>query len=160
LRSLATYTIVTVRRSLKSFDDLLASYFLPFTPYFCSLFVWTNNTVDYVSSVANSTVIDDRGLIMDGCRAANERGVEDLVFTDVDGSFDLTGQASGGALVSNFTHMTDIFGGSCVNTGNCMAYCPGVCLRTMSFKVEQFGTENWKLQVRAVPSVPHVSEIS
>ena len=97
---------------------------------------------DYVSSVAGSSIVDARNLIVDGCRAADERGVKDLVYTDVDGS--LSGQSAGGALVSNFPHVTDILGGACSDMGNCMAYCRGMCLRTMSFKVEQFGTENWK----------------
>jgi len=105
---------------------------------------------DYVSSAKNVNIVDVRGpsMIMNGCLAANDPGVKDIVITDMDGSFDPARVATVGALVSNYPHVTDILGNTCVDIGNCMAYCPGVCLRSIFFKVEQFGTENWKLKVR------------
>lgn len=110
---------------------------------------------DYISSVEDVTVNDSRGLIMDGCRVASDVGVTDLVFTDLDGSFKPDGSdATGGSLVSDYSHVIDIFeDGACSSVGNCLAYCPGLCLRTLSYKVEQFGTENWKLRVSYVHSL-------
>ena len=92
---------------------------------------------------------------MDGCRVASDVGVTDLVFTDLDGSFKPAGSdATGGSLVSDYSHVTDIFeNGTCSSVGNCLAYCPGLCLRTLSYKVEQFGTENWTLRVSYVYSL-------
>ena len=73
-------------------------------------------------------------------------GLTDVLITDVDGSLDPAGNAAFGALVSNTAHMTDILGESCTTIGSCLAYCSDVCLRTLSLKVSQFGTENWKLR--------------
>lgn len=85
---------------------------------------------------------------MAGCRAGQEVGVKDIVITDLDGSFDPSGSSTGGALVSDEPHMTDILGnGTCTTVGSCMAYCPGACLRSLTYSVEQFGTENWKLNI-------------
>lgn len=78
--------------------------------------------------------------------AAATPGVTDIVITDATGSLDPTGAATVGAIVSNSTHVTGVLGDKCTNIGNCMAYC-SVCLRTLSLKVPQFGTENWMLKV-------------
>lgn len=103
---------------------------------------------DYVSSAQDVSIVDSRGTIIDGCRFASELGVSDIVINDLDGGLDLSGASARGALVSNFPHVTDIFGSdACSSIGNCMAYCPGLCLRTFTLRVEQFGTENWKLKV-------------
>ena len=104
---------------------------------------------DYISSYENVTITDSRSLILDGCRAASSYGVNDIVITDIDGSLDPTGTSTGpSAFVSNFPHMTALFGDRCAAyANNCMAYCSDLCLRTVSFGVEQFGTENWKLKV-------------
>lgn len=87
---------------------------------------------------------------MDGCKASSVYGIDDIVITDVDGSLNPSGDSEGtpGAFVSSFPHMTEIFGDTCVEfEGNCMSYCPNVCLRTVTFGVEQFGTENVRLVV-------------
>jgi len=103
---------------------------------------------DYVSSAENVNIIDSRGTVMAGCRVAQEIGVKDIVITDLDGSFNPSGSATGGALVSDEPHVTDILGpDACTSIEGCMAYCPDVCLRSFSYKVEQFGTENWKLKI-------------
>lgn len=97
-------------------------------------------------------MVDSRNIMVDGCRMASEIGVKDLVFTDIDGSLDPSGIATKGALVSDYPHVTDILGGAaCTSLDHCTAYCKDVCLRTFSYKVEQFGTENWKLRVSDVP---------
>jgi len=105
---------------------------------------------DYVSSTENVNIVDEREprMFMDGCLAVAKSGATDIVITDVDGSLDPNGAASVGALVSSSSHVTDIFGDLCVDLGKCMAYCPGVCLRGLYLKVEQFGTENWMLKIK------------
>lgn len=103
---------------------------------------------DYLTSFEGVSISDSRGVVIDGCTASEEMGVNDIVINDIDGSLNPAG-ASGvpSALVSNYPHMTGAFGDKCTGIGKCMAYCPGVCLSTFSLKVEQFGTENWKLRV-------------
>ena len=105
---------------------------------------------DYLTSAESVNVIDDRKILFDGCNLESYAGVTDLVYTDLDGSLDFTNTAASGLLVSNFPHVTDIFDGACTDVGNCLAYCPEICARTFSFKVEQFGTEDWKLQITNV----------
>lgn len=109
--------------------------------------IWDGH-FDYISSAESVNIVDSRGTYMDACRATSERGVSDLVINDLNGSLDPTGAASSGALVHDNDHVKKIFGTSgCESIGNCLAYCPGVCLRAFSLRVEQFGTENWKLLV-------------
>ena len=95
--------------------------------------------------MSGSSVADSRNLIIDGCRMAEERNMKDILFNDVDGSFDPAQASTGGALISNMG--SGVFDSGCNDVGNCMAYCPGMCLRTMYFRVEQFGTEGWTLTV-------------
>jgi len=99
---------------------------------------------DYKSSFENVTVEDSRGTIIDGCRASSY-GYPDIVITDLDGSLDPDKSAASGALVSDYPYMTGLF--NCKSIGNCMAYCPGVCLGMFTFFTERFGTENYKLRV-------------
>ena len=99
---------------------------------------------DYISSSTNINIDDSRGVIMDGCAITTK----DIVINIVDGNLDQSGDTSSGAFVSNEPQVTDIFGDSCVDVGNCMAFCPDSCLRSLYLKVEQFGTENWELKVR------------
>lgn len=102
---------------------------------------------DYMSSAQGVTITDSRGITADACRA-RDRGVNDVVFNDLDGSFDPTGTSTHGVLVSDQDFMTNILGTDCTrDLGGCTAYCPDVCVRTFSYKVEQFGTENWKLKI-------------
>ena len=103
---------------------------------------------DYISSAQNVRIFDSRGVIMDGCQVADELGVKDIVITSVDGSLDPTGNATSGSLIHDYDHVKQILGvGACSPLGKCLAFCPNTCLRTFSYKVEQFGTENWKLRV-------------
>lgn len=103
---------------------------------------------DYISSAQNVRIIDSRGVIMDGCQVADELGVKDIVITSVDGSLDPTGNATRGSLIHDYDHVKQILGvGACSPLGKCLAFCPNTCLRTFSYKVEQFGTETWKLRV-------------
>jgi hypothetical protein len=69
------------------------------------------------------------------------------VITDIDGSLDPDMSASSGALVSDQTYMTGLFGDSCKSTAGCMSYCAGVCLGMFTLFTERFGTENYKLKV-------------
>lgn len=112
---------------------------------------------DYISSAQKVKIVDSRGIIMDGCQVAVEFGVKDIVITSVDGSLDPTGNATSGSLVHDYDHVKKILGvGACTSLGGCLAFCPNACLRTFSFKVEQFGTENWKLRVSTtIPVVSH-----
>lgn len=103
---------------------------------------------DYISSAQKVKITDSRGIILDGCQLSDEIGVKNLVITSVDGSLDPTGNATTGSLVHDYDHVKQILGvGACSSLGKCLAFCPNICLRTFSFKVEQFGTENWKLRV-------------
>ncbi len=106
---------------------------------------------DFLSSAENVNVQDSRGVFLDGCRNLryNSRSSygTDLVITDSDGSLDPDGIAQFGALVHDNNHVTDILGDACSPTAKCLAYCKDVCLRTFSLQVEQFGTENWKLEL-------------
>ncbi len=103
---------------------------------------------DYISSAQKVKIADSRGIILDGCQLSDEIGVKNLVITSVDGSLDPTGNATSGSLVHDYDHVKQILGvGACSSLGKCLAFCPNTCLRTFSFKVEQFGTENWKLRV-------------
>jgi hypothetical protein len=104
----------------------------------------TDSQFDYTSSIENVTFMDSRGLYVDACTAVSKYGVDDIVITDMDGSFVEGGY---GVLVSNNDRMK--FGGdNCFEyPSNCMAYCPGTCLRTVTYAVEQFGTENLQLLV-------------
>jgi hypothetical protein len=96
----------------------------------------------------NVTFVDSRGLLIDGCKASSSYGVDDIVITDIDGSFiksiDTSLENETGTLISN---NLQTFGDCIEYSDNCMSYCPGVCLRTVKYEVEQFGTENYKLEV-------------
>ena len=109
---------------------------------------------NYISTFNNVNVDDDRGMIMDGCRPS-DIGVSDIVINDADGSMDPARTATKGALVQGYDHITGILP-NCNSIGHCMAYCSGVCLRTMKFKIEQHGTADWKLRVSFVPSCCHM----
>jgi hypothetical protein len=88
---------------------------------------------------------------MDGCQVATSYGVKDIVITDMDGSFDPSRNGTSGSLVHDYEHVKGILGvGACTSIEKCLAFCPNACLRTFSLKVEQFGTENWKLRVSAI----------
>ena len=103
---------------------------------------------DYISSFENVNVVDSRDMVIEACHAASSYGFNDIVINDIDGSLDPAGEASNGALVSDNLFVHGVLGeGACTSIGSCMAYCPNVCLRTFSYLVEQFGTENWKLRV-------------
>lgn len=102
---------------------------------------------DYITSVEDTKIVDSRGAVIDACKAETQIGVKDIVITDVDGSLDPTGQASFGSLVQDHPFVHGIFGDACSSTGNCMAYCPELCLRTFTYKVEQFRTHSWVLRV-------------
>lgn len=113
---------------------------------------WANGNkhFDYISSVGSVKISDSRGVILDGCEIAATAGVKDLVITDMDGSFDPFKNGTSGSLVHDYDHVTGILGfGACTSIGKCLAFCPNACLRTFTLKVEQFGTENWKLRVSA-----------
>ena len=111
----------------------------------------TDTHFDYTSSLQNVTVSDSRGLFVDGCKASSSYGVDDIVITDQDGylaaSLDGTSflEAIPGAFVSNRDYMK--FDDCIEYPDNCLAFCPGRCLRTLTYSVEQYGTENWKLKV-------------
>ena len=103
---------------------------------------------NYISSAEGLNIVDSRGASIDGCRAASEVRAQDIVITDIDGSLDPKGKAPGGSLVMNNDFVIDILGeGACTPTYSCMTYCPNVCLRTFTYQVEQFNTENWKLKI-------------
>ena len=108
----------------------------------------SNKHFDYISSVKGVKISDNRGVILNGCEIAATAGVKDLVITDMDGSFDPSKNGTSGSLVHDYDHVTGILGvGACSSIGKCLAFCPHACLRTFTLKVEQFGTENWKLRV-------------
>jgi hypothetical protein len=99
----------------------------------------------------NVTISDSRGLFIDGCKASSSYGVDDVVLTDRDGYFaaSLDGalfeEASAGVFVSSTAAM--LFDGCIDYSANCMSYCPGICLRTVTYSIEQYGTENVMLVV-------------
>jgi hypothetical protein len=106
---------------------------------------------DYISSAQNVKISDSRGIVMDGCQVAASYGVKDIVITDMGGSFDPSKNGTSGSLVHDYEHVKGILGvGACSSIGKCLAFCPNACLRTFSLKVEQFGTDNWKLRVSAI----------
>lgn len=88
---------------------------------------------------------------MNGCKALSSYGVDDIVISDKDGYLvaSLNGasqeEASGGVWVTNSDHMK--FDGCIEYPDNCMAFCPDICLRTVKYSVEQYGTEDLKLLV-------------
>ena len=140
---------------LSSYNHLLSSSF--HTPLYTTQQPITfssdkyDSHFDYISSVENINIIDSRGNKFDGCMASN-MGVKNLVITDMDGSLDPSGTSgTGGSLVSDYPCVTGLTGVECTSVlSMCMAYCPGACLRAFSYKVEQFGTENWTLEVRVL----------
>jgi len=106
---------------------------------------------DYISSAKAVQISDSRGVIMDGCEVAAAYGIKDIVITDLDGSFDPSRNGTSGSIVQDYDHMKGILGvGACSSMGKCLAFCPNACLRKFVMKVEQFGTENWKLRVSAI----------
>ncbi len=106
---------------------------------------------DYMSSAKNVQISDSRAVIMDGCEVTAAYGVKDIVITDMDGSFDPSRNGTMGSIVQDYDHVKGILGeGACSSIGKCLAFCPNACLRKFSLKVEQFGTENWKLRVSAI----------
>ena len=115
----------------------------------------TDTHFDYTSSLQNVTISDSRGLFMDGCKASSSYGVDDVVITDQDGYLlaSLDGasfsEATAGVFVSNKDYMK--FDDCIEYPDNCLAYCPGRCLRTVTYLVEQYGTENVKLKVTGEP---------
>jgi hypothetical protein len=110
-----------------------------------------DNQFDYMSSAKNVRISDSRGVIMDGCDATASYGMKDIVITDMDGSFDPSRNGTNGSIIHDYEHVKGILGvGACSSIGKCLAFCPNACLRKFLLKVEQFGTENWKLRVSAI----------
>ena len=113
----------------------------------------TDSHFDYTSSLQNVTVFDNRGMFIDGCKARLEYGVDDIVITDQDGylAASINGapfeEAIPGVFVSNTEHM--LFNDCVEYADNCLAYCPSICLRTVTYLVEQYETENVNLLVTA-----------
>ena len=111
----------------------------------------TDSHFDYTTSLENVTVLDSRGLFIDACTASLKYGVDDIVLHDLDGS--LVASISGtspdnetsGVFVSNTDSMK--FSGCIEYASNCLSYCPDICLRTVTYAVEQFGTEGFNLLV-------------
>ena len=111
----------------------------------------TDSHFDYTSSVGNVTISDSRGLFIDACTALSRYGVDDIVINDLDGALassimgtSSTSQTSG-VFVSNTDFMK--FSDCITYASNCVAYCPNLCLRTVTYAVEQFGTDGVKLLV-------------
>jgi hypothetical protein len=117
---------------------------------------------DYTSSMTNVSIADSRDHFFDGCKAASKYGVDDIVITDVDGSLrtSMDGTPADnetfGVLVSNNAHHTTF--AECFDyPSNCMAYCPSTCLRTVTYTVEQYYTEDVTLVVTSkFPCPPEV----
>ena len=108
----------------------------------------TDSHFDYTSSIENVAFSDSRGLIIDGCKALSNHGVDDIIIADIDGSFvssiDASANNETGVLMSNIMQTFS----ECIDyPDTCMQYCPGVCLQTISYKVEQYETEEVKLKV-------------
>ena len=91
---------------------------------------------------------DNRGLLVDGCMASSSYGVDNIVITDIDGSFissmDSSAENETGVLISS---SLPTFGDCVEYTDNCMSYCSDLCLRTVSYEVLHYGTEDIKLVV-------------
>eukprot|EP00804_Cyclotella_cryptica_P014145 CCRYP_005584-RA/>CCRYP_005584-RA protein AED:0.03 eAED:0.03 QI:259/1/1/1/0.94/0.9/20/117/3951 len=111
----------------------------------------TDSHFDYTSSFENVTVSDSRGLFIDACTASSKYGVDDIVINDLDGSLvaSIAGNSAenetSGVFVSNSVSMK--FSGCSEYLTNCLAYCPDLCLRTVTYAVEQFGTEGLNLVI-------------
>jgi len=111
----------------------------------------TDSHFDYTSSLENVTVSDSRGLFIDACTASERYGVDDIVMHDLDGS--LVASVAGtspdnettGVFVSNTDSM--MFSGCIEYASNCLSYCPDICLRTVTYAVEQFGTAGFNLLI-------------
>eukprot|EP00804_Cyclotella_cryptica_P009369 CCRYP_018076-RB/>CCRYP_018076-RB protein AED:0.03 eAED:0.03 QI:374/1/1/1/0.94/0.9/20/617/4181 len=113
--------------------------------------ITTDSHFDYTSSMQNVTVSHSGGLFMDACTASSKYGIDDIVINDLDGALiaSIEGtsleDAISGVFVSNTNFMK--FSDCIEYASNCLAYCPGLCLRTVTYAVEQFGTEGLKLLV-------------
>lgn len=125
--------------------------------YSCPLGSWpisfddyglTDSHFDYTTSFENVAFSDSRGLIIDGCKASSSYGVDDIVITDIDGSFvssiDASASNETGVLMS---HVMQTFSECIELPDTCMQYCSDVCLQTISYKVEQYETEEMILRV-------------
>jgi hypothetical protein len=99
----------------------------------------------------NVTISDNRGIFIDGCTASSTYGVDDLVIADLNGHLAASidgaslDEATPGVFVSNTPHM--IFEDCIEYPSNCLAFCPNICLRTVAYSVEQYGSENLRLLV-------------
>ena len=94
--------------------------------------------------------------------AAEEAGLGDVVVTDVDSSMNPNPRAidlgppnsyRASSLVSDKPWMTAFLPDQCTSIPDaCYAYCHHVCLRTITYRVDAYGTENVSLHVYDLPS--------
>lgn len=167
LKTLCSLTLVSIFCSQSANMQILLSIFAQ--PYFLfyldkntkscllgsrpiSFFdIRTDSHFDYTSSVENVTIFDSRGLFIDACTALLKYGVDDIVINDLDGALasSMTGTSSTSQTSGVFVSNTDFMKfGDCIGyASNCLAYCPDLCLRTVTYTVEQFGTDGFKLIV-------------
>ena len=82
---------------------------------------------------------------------AKSKGIDDMLLTDLTGSFDPDTPSSFGGVGSFVTDkvwMTAFAGGPCVSYPDmCMSYCRDTCLRTVSFFTDDSGTKDWTMRV-------------
>jgi hypothetical protein len=100
---------------------------------------------DYASSFKNVT-FDGSNIMNAGL--AWDKGVKDIVITDIDGRSDPAGKASAASsFVSNTDYLKGFAGGSCKEYFDGIAYCSDTCLRTVTLRVDQSETSAINLRV-------------
>jgi len=90
------------------------------------------------------------GARMTDAEAAEEVGFTTLFITDIEGSSDPSGKATNdSSFVLNNEVNKKFAYGKCTNYGG-LSYCEDMCLRTVTYTVDQSGTRDWTLFVKRV----------
>lgn len=92
------------------------------------------------------------GVTFEGARlidaaSSNENGVTDVVIHDIDGSSDKKNEASHGMLVSNVQRLKAFSDEGCSSYPEGISYCANTCYRTVSFMVDQSGTDEVDVRI-------------
>jgi len=112
--------------------------------------VASNRHFNYQTSFSSVTFDDTvHSPIFDGCTLLNEKGVQDVLITDIDGASDPSGLSRGPAsIVSNTVGMKKFSNDDCASlSGSCMAYCPNTCMQSVDFLIDQSYSDKSSMKV-------------